>query len=113
MNCICCYTFHYLQADVIVNTTNLSLDLRIGTVSRSLIKEGGDIIMQELKRKYPDGIQVGKIARSSGGNLQCKEIYHGVLNKWDQGQGVAERVNMHAFRGETGGPYPPPLENHK
>ena len=52
--------------------------------------------MQELNRKYPDGIQVGKIARSSGGNLQCKEIYHGVLNKWDQGQGIAERVNMHA-----------------
>ena len=66
--------------------------------------------MQELKRKYPDGIQVGKIARSSGGNLQCKEIYHGVLIKWDQGQGIAEKVNYKRIQRGTEGPdnRPPP-----
>ena len=84
-----------LQVDVIVNSTNTNLDLKVGTLSRSLLKVGGETILQELQRKYSDGIKLGEIAVSTGGNLLCNEIFHGVLVKWDKGQGTAEKVINH------------------
>ena len=81
-----------------MNSTNTSLDLKVGTLSRSLLKVGGETILQELQQKYPDGITPGKIAVSAGGNLSCKEIYHGVLFKWDKGQGQAEKVHLYNKR---------------
>ena len=75
-----------------MNSTNTNLDLKVGLLSRSLLKVGGETILQELQQKYPDRITLGNIAVSRGGNLPCKEIYHGVLVKWDRGQGTAEKV---------------------
>ena len=49
--------------------------------------------MHDLQRKYPDGVRIGEVAVSTGGSLQCKEVYHGVMNKWDKGEGTSEKVN--------------------
>ncbi|XP_053377235.1 protein mono-ADP-ribosyltransferase PARP14-like [Mercenaria mercenaria] len=80
------------DTDVIANSTNLQLDLRIGTLSRLLVKEGGQEIVSEIKEKYPNGIMLGDIAETTGGNLKWKALFHGVLVKWDKGQGYADTV---------------------
>ena len=58
-----------------------------------MLKLGGELLMHDLQRKYPDGVRIGEVAVSTGGSLQCKEVYHGVMNKWDKGEGTSEKVN--------------------
>lgn len=48
--------------------------------------------MRDLQRKYPEGIKLGGVAVSTGGNLHCQEIYHGVLCKWESDHEIAKRV---------------------
>jgi O-acetyl-ADP-ribose deacetylase (regulator of RNase III) len=84
----------YKQVDVIVNSTNSELNLRIGRLSKAIVKDGGDEIESKLEELYPNGILRGEIAESKAGNLKCKAIYHGVLVDWDNGQGHAEMVTI-------------------
>lgn len=70
------------QANVIVNTTSTSLQLNYGAVSQSLLCVGGPGIQKECNLKYPNGIQAGDVAETSGGSLKCDVIYHGALLPW-------------------------------
>ncbi|KAK3598397.1 hypothetical protein CHS0354_019800 [Potamilus streckersoni] len=70
------------KVDVIVNTTSYSLDLTNGTVSQSLLKTGGQILQEECKMKYPNGIKDGDIAVTRGGKLDCQIVCHGALKSW-------------------------------
>ncbi|XP_056006116.1 protein mono-ADP-ribosyltransferase PARP14-like isoform X2 [Ostrea edulis] len=79
------------QVDVIVNTTSKDLKLGNGAVSASLLKAGGRTLQQECDQNYPNGIQHGEIAVTSGGNLSCQFICHGSLPGWDQ-QGQALKI---------------------
>lgn len=88
------YLLCQFQVDVIVNSTNKNLDLNIGALSRTLLKVGGDKLKTECELKYPDGIKPGEVAITSGGAMKCKTLYHGLLTKWDGGQGHAERVSF-------------------
>jgi hypothetical protein len=47
-----------------------------GQVSQALLAVGGDVIQQDLKAKYPQGIQHGELAVSVGGKLMCKILIH-------------------------------------
>ncbi|XP_046558431.1 LOW QUALITY PROTEIN: protein mono-ADP-ribosyltransferase PARP14-like [Haliotis rubra] len=67
------------KVDVVVNSANNSLDLSNGAVSKSILKAAGNTIQQELLAKYPQGIQTGDVAVSSGGNLGCR-VYHVCLS---------------------------------
>ncbi|VDI82837.1 Ca-activated chloride channel homolog [Mytilus galloprovincialis] len=67
------------KVDVIVNTTSTSLQLNQGAMSQSLLKMGGQGIQGECSQKYPNGIQPGEMAETTGGKLECKMIYHGAL----------------------------------
>lgn len=73
----------YAKVDVIVNSTSGDLDLTQGAASRSLLQRGGQAIQTECKIKYSNGIKAGEIAVTSAGSLNCKEIYHVVLPKWE------------------------------
>lgn len=79
---------------MIVNSTNKDLNLKIGKLSRTIVNEGGEEILDELTKTYPRGISPGQIAVTTGGKLKCKAIFHGVLEKWDQNQGHAETVRV-------------------
>ncbi|XP_046573883.1 LOW QUALITY PROTEIN: protein mono-ADP-ribosyltransferase PARP14-like [Haliotis rubra] len=71
------------EADVIVNSSNTHLDLSQGQVSKSLLKHAGKAIQIECKKKYPQGVPMGGIAVTKGGDMQCVEqIYHCVLPQW-------------------------------
>lgn len=69
--------------------------MNIGAISRTLLKAGGDIIERECKKKYRDGIKPGEVAVTTRGALACNELYHGLLIKWDNGQGHAEKVCLY------------------
>ncbi|XP_046549029.1 protein mono-ADP-ribosyltransferase PARP14-like [Haliotis rubra] len=82
------------EADVIVSSSNTNLDLDRGMVSKSLLKHAGPSIQAECKEKYPDGIQLGDIAVTKGGDMQCVEqIYHCVLPNWDDGTGTQTLID--------------------
>lgn len=78
-----------------MNSTNKDIDLTVGMVSRLLLKAGGYQLAAECKRLYPDGINVGDVVKTTaGGTLKCKCVYHGLLTKWDEGQGYSQTVSV-------------------
>lgn len=68
--------------DVIVNSANPNLDLTQGRASSSLLAAAGSRIQRECQQNYPRGLRPGEIAVTSGGNLRCTAIYHGVLTRY-------------------------------
>ncbi|CAC5387435.1 BRIP1 [Mytilus coruscus] len=72
------------QANVIVNTTSTNLQLNYGAVSQSLLCVGGPQLQKECNQKYPDGVNLGDVAVTSGGSLKCDVIFHGALPQWKE-----------------------------
>ncbi|CAG2206177.1 BACH1 [Mytilus edulis] len=72
------------QANVIVNTTSTNLQLNYGAVSQSLLCVGGPQLQKECNQKYPDGVNIGDVAVTSGGSLKCDVIFHGALPQWKE-----------------------------
>lgn len=66
--------------DVIVNSVNNRLELNHGSLSRTLVTAGGNVLQTECKNKYPNGLEVGQIAVTTGGNLSCKHVYHACIS---------------------------------
>ena len=62
-----------------MNTAHPTLNLKQGSVSKSILEKGGNSIATECKEKYPMGIEIGQIAKSGAGNLPFCNIYHGTL----------------------------------
>ncbi|XP_067675632.1 protein mono-ADP-ribosyltransferase PARP14-like [Haliotis asinina] len=81
-----------VKADVLVNPAHCDLDLTSGAVSMSLLQAAGPQLQEECNRKYEEGINFGEVAVTKGGNLQCKVVFHGLLLKWNNGKGKAEKV---------------------
>ncbi|KAK3600831.1 hypothetical protein CHS0354_014191, partial [Potamilus streckersoni] len=71
------------RVDIIVNSTNEKLNLRIGAISKSIIECGGDTIQRECLQHYPNGISPGQVVVTGGGNLSCMNVYHGCLRAYD------------------------------
>ena len=72
----------FLQADVMVNTTNPEMDLECGAVSRSILAQAGRALQKECKKKYPKGIKTGDIAVTKGHGLRVKHVFHLALPDW-------------------------------
>ncbi|RUS90004.1 hypothetical protein EGW08_002271 [Elysia chlorotica] len=70
------------KIQTIVISVDKSLDLRKGTLAKLVSRHGGDTVQQELKDNYSDGIQTGKFAQSSGGNLKCEHIFYACIGHW-------------------------------
>ena len=75
-----------LQVDVIVNSTDSSLDLNHGALSTSILEAGGTILRDECKKNAPDGIKCGEVVVTSGGQMPCQYVIHGLACSWDDGQ---------------------------
>ncbi|VDI73334.1 blast:Poly [Mytilus galloprovincialis] len=67
------------DVDVIVNSVNSQLKLDKGSLSHTLVSVGGNSLQTECTNKYPNGLQVGQVAVTSGGNLKCKQVYHSCI----------------------------------
>ncbi|XP_033757570.1 protein mono-ADP-ribosyltransferase PARP14-like [Pecten maximus] len=74
------------KADVLVNSAGNNLVLNVGVLSSSLLKYGGQSLQTECTQRYPRGISPGDVAITTGGNLQCKNVYHGTFDSWGNDQ---------------------------
>ena len=75
-----------------MNSTNRSLKLNTGAVSRTLLQNAGDNIQTECHQNAPNGIGFGEVVVTSGGRLNCQHIVHGACPLWDEGEGRSEQV---------------------
>lgn len=82
---------NYLQVDVIVNTTNQVLDLKVGSVSGSLLEFGCFDLQREATENYPDGI-IDKVAFTSGHKLNCQMVLHIALEKWKEKESNGKNI---------------------
>ncbi|XP_052261029.1 protein mono-ADP-ribosyltransferase PARP14-like isoform X2 [Dreissena polymorpha] len=68
---------------VIVNTTSRNLDLNNGTVSKTILRQAGHEIQDDLKQMFPTGISEGQVAITKGYKLKCSNVIHGAVSNWD------------------------------
>lgn len=81
-----------MQSDVIFCTSDKTLDLSKGAVSKSVLDAAGYALQAECRGSYPQGINFGEVVRTGAHNLACKHVYHGVCPKWDDNAGRTEQV---------------------
>lgn len=82
-----------MQVDVLVNTTSETFDLSQGAVSAAISKAGGPTLQAEITASSPNKVPPGQLIVTSGGNLACKNVYHGALIEWDGLHGKAPQVS--------------------
>lgn len=74
-----------MKVGAIVNTTSRKLNLEQGIVSASLLKAGGPSLQQECTANYPQGINFGEVATTTGGQMNCQIVCHVCLQPWRSG----------------------------
>ena len=72
----------FFQVDVIVNSSNINLELDKGAVSLSILDKGGRSILDECREKFPNGIDFGEVVSTKAGRMNFKFICHGALPDW-------------------------------
>uniref|UniRef100_A0A8C9JNR3 Poly [ADP-ribose] polymerase n=1 Tax=Panthera tigris altaica TaxID=74533 RepID=A0A8C9JNR3_PANTA len=83
----------YFQADVIVNTVPMNLQLGGGPLSQSLLQKAGPKLQEELyATRQGTEEKVGSIFMTSGCNLNCKAVLHVVAPGWDNGAGSSQQI---------------------
>uniref|UniRef100_A0ABM0M7L8 Poly [ADP-ribose] polymerase 14-like n=1 Tax=Saccoglossus kowalevskii TaxID=10224 RepID=A0ABM0M7L8_SACKO len=82
------------KVDVIVNTTQPTFNLNTGAVSKSILQAAGTQLQQEINNKKTSGVSTneGDGIVTSGGNMQCNNIYHVLCCGWDSNGSKASQV---------------------
>jgi O-acetyl-ADP-ribose deacetylase (regulator of RNase III) len=85
------------DVDAIVNAANSRL-AGGGGVDGAIHRAGGPSIMEETRRRYPDGCPTGSAVITSAGNLRAKYVIHAVGPFWSGGnRGEADLLSS-AYR---------------
>lgn len=80
------------QVDAIVNAANSRL-AGGGGVDGAIHRRGGPAIMEETRRRYPEGCPTGSAVISGAGELPARYVIHAVGPIWQNGQqGEAEQL---------------------
>ncbi|XP_072581057.1 protein mono-ADP-ribosyltransferase PARP15 isoform X6 [Vulpes vulpes] len=88
----------YFQADVIVNTVPMNLQLGGGPLSQALLQKAGPKLQKELyATRQGTEEEVGSIFMTSGCNLNCKAVLHVVAPHWDNGAGSSQQAFLDKF----------------
>jgi O-acetyl-ADP-ribose deacetylase (regulator of RNase III) len=85
------------DVDAIVNAANSRL-AGGGGVDGAVHRVGGPAIMEETRRRYPDGCPTGSAVITSAGNLQAKYVIHAVGPVWSGGNRGEESLLAAAYR---------------
>lgn len=85
------------DTDAIVNAANSRL-AGGGGVDGAIHRAGGPGIMEETRRKYPDGCPTGEAVMTAAGNLEAKYVIHAVGPIWNGGKSGEEEKLAGAYR---------------
>ena len=72
----------FFQVDVIVNSSNMELELCRGALSLSIVEKGGRSIVDECRERFRNGIDFGEVVCTKAGRMNFKFICHGALPDW-------------------------------
>lgn len=87
-----------LQADLIVSSAASNLNMRSGSASYSLVKQGGAQLQTDCNRLYPNGIEDGEVAVIDSGNLNCDRVYLTSLPSWKEAASNGGKVSRSKVR---------------
>ena len=85
------------EVDAIVNAANSAL-AGGGGVDGAIHRAAGPAIMEETRRRYPDGCPTGSAVISGAGNLRAKYVIHAVGPVWRGGNSGEEKQLASAYR---------------
>jgi O-acetyl-ADP-ribose deacetylase len=85
------------EVDAIVNAANSAL-AGGGGVDGAIHRAGGPAIMEETRRRYPDGCATGSAVISGAANLRAKYVIHAVGPVWRGGSCGEEKQLASAYR---------------
>jgi O-acetyl-ADP-ribose deacetylase len=85
------------EVDAIVNAANSAL-AGGGGVDGAIHRAGGPAIMEETRRRYPDGCATGSAVISGAGKLRAKYVIHAVGPVWRGGSSGEEKQLASAYR---------------
>jgi O-acetyl-ADP-ribose deacetylase (regulator of RNase III) len=83
--------------DAIVNAANSRL-AGGGGVDGAIHRAGGPAIMEETRRRYPDGCPTGSAVITGAGNLRAMYVIHAVGPVWSGGNRGEEALLASAYR---------------
>lgn len=90
---VVCLLQNLKNIDIIVNSTDRTLNLTYGgEISNIILKLAGSEIQNELKEKYPNGINPGQVGVSNGHDLPYNYVCHCSL------QNIQKRISHHEIR---------------
>lgn len=85
------------NTDVIVNAANAQL-AGGGGVDGAIHRAGGPQIMEDTRRRYPNGCPTGQAVISTAGRLPCRYVIHAVGPRWRGGTHNEEALLRSAYR---------------
>jgi O-acetyl-ADP-ribose deacetylase (regulator of RNase III) len=85
------------HVDAIVNAANSSL-AGGGGVDGAIHRAGGPTIMEETRRRYPNGCPTGSAVPSAAGKLPAKYVIHAVGPFWSGGGRGEEKLLASTYR---------------
>lgn len=85
------------SVDAIVNAANAHL-AGGGGVDGAIHRAGGPSIMEETKRRYPDGCPTGSAVISTAGDLAAKYVIHAVGPRYRDGRHGEQQQLAGAYR---------------
>ncbi len=79
------------EVDAVVNAANARL-AGGGGVDGAIHRAAGLSLMEETRRRYPDGCPTGSAVATRAGNLKAKYVFHAVGPVWQGGEAGEEEA---------------------